>query len=133
MRCGEISDRRKYYERKKKARQEALVDRAVNVLLIVRTRETRNKNAHSDKDRRNKNDDDKKYLKAYADRGVRLVTEQVPDHNMIDPALDAADDICENCGPSDLPNGACERAFDYGTVEFSRSCIRCGRRRGWFR
>ena len=97
--------------------QERLIHDTVHLLVIVGAGEPRHEHAHPAEHRARKDDHDQHDLPAHADGGVRRVADEVPDHRVIDDALQSGDDVLQHRGPRDLPDGWTNRAFDERTVE----------------
>jgi hypothetical protein len=100
------------------ARMPSAINAAVHFLVIVRTGESCYEHAHSYEDRANERDDEKEDLKGGPDRRIGLIADQVPDHYLIHPSLQSAEEIGQDSRPRDLPHGASERALNDRTVEF---------------
>src|SRR4029078_10218585 len=66
-------------------------------------------------------DHDEDDLPAAADRGVRGVADEVPDHRVIDDALQPGDHVLEHRRPRDLPDGGCDRSFDEAEIGRARA------------
>ena len=67
--------------------EERLVDCAVDLLGLARTRESGDEDAHAGEERADEDDDDDEDLPRHTDRGVRLVADEVADQDVIDHAL----------------------------------------------
>ena len=66
----QVAERREDAEREDDGRQERLIDRAVDLLRLVRTGKARHENAHAGKQRRDEDDHDEEDLPAHADRRI---------------------------------------------------------------
>ncbi len=111
-----VAERRHHAERQADRREKRLVDRAVDLVGLVASREPCDQHAHAGKQRRDEHDDHEEDLPAHPDRGVRREPDVVADHDVVDEALQAADDVLEHRGPRQLPYGRKQRAFDQGAV-----------------
>ena len=75
-------------------------------------------------------DDDDEDLPRDADRRVACEADEVADQDVIDDALQPADDVREHRRPRDLPDGRTQRPFDDRAVELSALAGGRGRARG---
>ena len=80
--------------------------------MIVGAGGARHEHAHPGEQGRDEDDDDEEDLPADADRGVAGEADVVPDHHVIDDALEAADHVLDHGGPRQAPHGARDWPLD---------------------
>ena len=72
---------------------------------------------HAGEQRQDEDDDEEEDLPADADRGVAGEPDVVPDHHVINDALEAADHVLDHGGPRQAPHGARDGPFDDRAIE----------------
>ena len=102
----------------KNRRNKRLINRPIDFINFARARKTRDKNAHSRKDRRNKHDHDEKNLPTHADRRIAFKTDDISDDDVINQSLQTAENIRQHRRRGDFPNRTTERTFDDRTIIF---------------
>ena len=85
--------------------------------MIVRAREACHEHAHAGEQRADEDDHDEEDLPAHTDGGVAGEADIVPDHHVIDNALQSADHVLHDRGPRQPPDRARDRPFDERTIE----------------
>ena len=98
-------------------RQERLVDRPVDLVVVVRPRGARHQHAHPGEQRRDEDDHDEEDLPAHADGGVAGEADEVADQRVIDDPLEPADRVLQHRRPRDFPHRRHDRPFDDRAIE----------------
>ena len=97
--------------------EEGLIHRPVDLVGFVGAGEPGHEDTHAGEERRDEDDDDEEDLPGHPDRGVAHVTDVVPDHGVVDQALQPADDVLEHRRPRQLPDGSTDRSLDDRSIE----------------
>ena len=94
-----------------------LINRAVDLVRLVRAGEARHQHAHPGEDRADEHDDNEKDLPAHSYGCVGGIADVVADHRVVDDPLQTSNRVLENGWPRDLPDCMRYRALDDGSVE----------------
>ena len=89
--------------------------------MIVGAGEPRNEHRHTREHRTDEDDDDEDDLPADTDGRVRGVADEVPDHDVVDNALQSGNDVLQHRRPRQAPDGWTDGTFDDRPIEFSLS------------
>ena len=113
----DIAKRREHADRHEHRRQEGLIDRTVDLIVVARTGEASDEHAHAGEYGGHEHDDQNKDLGTDPDGCVAGVAHVVADHRLVDDALQSTQDVLQHSGPGEHPHRLRKRTLDDGTVE----------------
>ena len=114
---GEPADRRHHPEAEDQGGEERLIDDPVHLVGIALAGEARDEHGHAGVERADEDDDDQEDLPADANGRVAAVAGGMPDHGVVENALEPAHHVLDDGRPGQVPDGGEQGTFDDPSVE----------------